>query len=78
MAKIEGYCGICAACFEPIKCGDETTMREGGRHFHKHCVSDRPENYYIKLEKRLLKRQQRKAALEGNVWNGTFEKREDR
>lgn len=62
MAKIEGYCGICAACFEPIKCGDEATIREGGRHFHKRCVAERPENYYIKMERRLLKRQQKAQA----------------
>lgn len=28
--KIEGYCGICACCFEPIENGEMVTLREGG------------------------------------------------
>jgi hypothetical protein len=53
--KIEGYSGICACCFGPIKNGEETQLREGGRKFHKHCIEDHPDNYYVKLEKRLAK-----------------------
>lgn len=53
--KIEGYCGICACCFEPIENGEMVTLREGGRHFHKKCVEEYPDDYYVKLERRRSK-----------------------
>lgn len=33
--RIEGYEGICAGCFEPIRTGDGFKFRENGRSFHK-------------------------------------------
>lgn len=54
--QIEGYMGICAACFEPIKNGEGVTLRPKGRHFHKKCVSEKPNNYYVKLEQRLARK----------------------
>lgn len=48
--KIEGYEGICAGCFEPIREGQGYKFREKGRSFHKRCVEIMPRDYYIKLE----------------------------
>ena len=53
--QVEGYMGICAACFEPIKNGEGIELRPKGRHFHKKCVEENPNNYYVKLERRLTK-----------------------
>lgn len=65
--KVEGYCGICACCFEPIEDGEMVTLREGGRHFHKKCVEEHPNDYYIKLERRIIKmRANKKTAENGN------------
>lgn len=50
MAKIEGYAGICAICFEPISEGEEIQIKENGRYFHKDCTKRDPENYYLFLE----------------------------
>lgn len=52
MQMLEGYAGICAACFEPIRTGEEFRFRPGGRKFHSRCVMSKPDNYYVKLEKR--------------------------
>jgi len=51
MPKIEGYIGICGACFEPIAIGEEMQFRKNGRHFHKHCAESKPFNYYVALER---------------------------
>jgi len=51
--QIEGYCGICAICFEPIKNGELYKFRKPGRNFHKRCVLNKPTSYYAKLEGRL-------------------------
>lgn len=65
--KIEGYCGICACCFEPIVDGEMVTLRENGRHFHKKCIEERSDNYYVKLERRIAKMQAKeKTAEKGN------------
>ncbi|GHV06630.1 hypothetical protein FACS1894217_05700 [Clostridia bacterium] len=64
--KINGYCGICAACLEPMKSGESARIREGGRHFHKTCLEDRPDNYYVKLEHRLLKREPKRNKTGGD------------
>lgn len=49
--KVEGYVGICAECFEPIKKGEEFSFRSEGRKFHRRCVDDRPNGYYVALER---------------------------
>lgn len=49
--KIDGYVGICSACFEPIKDGEGHQFRQDGRHFHKECCDTRANNYYIALER---------------------------
>jgi hypothetical protein len=49
--KIQGYVGICGACFEPIKEGDEITFRESGQHFHRNCAETKPNSYYLALER---------------------------
>jgi hypothetical protein len=51
--KIEGYEGICACCFQPIKNGECQKIRANGRNFHKKCIMEKMNNYYVKLEKRL-------------------------
>jgi hypothetical protein len=61
--KIEGYSGICACCFEPIKTGEEAQIRVGGRNFHKRCIKERPGTYYVKLETRNAIRQAKKEVL---------------
>ena len=47
---MEGYEGICAGCFEPIRNGEGFKFRENGRSFHKRCVEENPNGYYIKFE----------------------------
>ncbi len=49
--KIEGYVGICGACFEPIKKGTEIQFRENGSCFHKACAETKPNSYYLALER---------------------------
>lgn len=49
--KIEGYVGICGACFEPIKEGDEIQFRKNGSYFHKVCSETKPNSYYLALER---------------------------
>lgn len=48
--SMEGYVGICAGCFEPIRNGEGFKFRESGRSFHKRCVEENPNGYYIKFE----------------------------
>lgn len=53
MPKVEGYVGICGACFEPIAIGDEMQFRKKGKYFHKRCA-EKPGNrlnYYMALER---------------------------
>lgn len=50
--QIPGYSGICRCCFNPIKSGEETRLREDGLLFHRQCVESHPGNYYVKLERR--------------------------
>lgn len=49
--KIDGYIGICRVCFEPVKEGTEITVREGGLPFHKYCSENKPNSYYLALER---------------------------
>ena len=49
--KSEGYVGICGACFEPIKNGEEIKFREDGSHFHRKCAEEKPNSYYLALER---------------------------
>lgn len=54
MPKVEGYSGICRACFEPIAIGEEMQFRKDGLSFHKHCA-EKPQtrwsfSYYLALE----------------------------
>ena len=49
--KIEGYVGICGACFEPIKEGAEIQFRENGKYFHKSCFERNPNSHYLALER---------------------------
>jgi len=58
--KIDGYEGICAACFSPIRSGEGMKIRKNGRNFHITCTSIYPDNYYVKLEKRLASKGTRK------------------
>ena len=51
MPKIEGYIGICGACFEPIKEGEEIKFRENGSHFHRKCAEEKPNSYYLAIER---------------------------
>jgi len=57
LSKIDGYIGICAICFWPIKEGEGHKEREKGRNFHIKCAHENPNSYYLKLEKRLKKRE---------------------
>lgn len=50
--------GICAACFEPIE-GEPFRFRESGRKFHKSCAK-KERNYYVRLEKRLARKEAEK------------------
>ena len=50
--------GICAACFEPIE-GEPFRFREKGRLFHEACAK-RAGNYYVRLEKKLAKKEAEK------------------
>lgn len=51
MPKIEGYIGICGACFEPIAIGDEMQFRKNGKYFHQVCAKTKPNSYYLALER---------------------------
>jgi len=48
--SVEGYEGICAGCFDPIRNGEGAKSRGNGRSFHQHCINNIPNSYYIKLE----------------------------
>ena len=65
--KIDGYEGICAACFSPIQKGEGMKIRENGRNFHITCTSIYPDNYYVKLEKRLAGKGTRKKRAVGGT-----------
>jgi len=56
---VDGYAGICCCCFEPIKTGEMTQIREGGRKFHTKCIEEHPDSYYVKVEKRIAKREEK-------------------
>lgn len=49
--------GICPVCFTPIFLGNGATIRAHGRHFHMTCLHNNPNNYYVKLERSLAKRE---------------------
>jgi len=49
--KIDGYIGICGACFEPIKEGTEIQFRENGKYFHKSCFESNPDSHYLAIER---------------------------
>lgn len=54
------YAGICACCFAPVECGEEKRFRQPGRTFHAKCVEKYPDDYYVKLERRLANRAAKK------------------
>lgn len=45
------YAGICAACFEPVKLGDEMKFSNKGRTFHTSCAKINYNSYYVALER---------------------------
>lgn len=47
------YAGICACCFAPVELGSEKRFREPGRTFHATCVERYPDDYYVRLERKL-------------------------
>ncbi|MBI9015010.1 MAG: hypothetical protein JEZ08_22455 [Clostridiales bacterium] len=49
--KMNGYCGICSICFEPIKTEDGVTVGEGDKFYHKRCTENKPNSYYYALER---------------------------
>lgn len=51
--RLEGYTGICVACFESIYKEEPFRFRKAGRKFHKDCAEGKPRNFYVRLEKRL-------------------------
>lgn len=51
MPRIEGYIGICGACFEPIATGEEMQYRKNGRYFHRNCAETNFNSYYIAFER---------------------------
>ncbi len=51
MSIINGYIGICGACFEPIKEGEEIRFRKSGSYFHSRCAEQKPNSYYLALER---------------------------
>ena len=57
------YNGICAACFEPIGKDEKAfRFRPKGRKFHEACAKSAG-NYYVRLEMRLAKREEKKKCL---------------
>jgi len=50
--QIKGYCGICRICFEPVKTGEEYRVHPAGMTFHARCTDEKPDSYYLKLERR--------------------------
>ena len=53
---VPGYEGICRECLHPVKHGEGYRLREGGYLFHLRCVDQRPNGYYIRLERRRAER----------------------
>jgi hypothetical protein len=49
--KIEGYVGICSACFEPVREGEEVKFRDNGSYFHCKCAELKPDSYYLAIER---------------------------
>ena len=49
--QIEGYVGICGACFEPIREGEEIKFRQNGSYFHRKCAELKPDSYYLAQER---------------------------
>lgn len=49
--QVEGYIGICGACFEPIREGEGAKVRPKGNYYHKSCIEDNPNSYYLALER---------------------------
>jgi len=49
--QMEGYCGICRICFEPVKNEDGVTVGEGKKYYHKKCTEEKPNSYYYALER---------------------------
>lgn len=47
------FVGVCACCLGPVLAGHETRFREPGRTFHATCVDKYPNDYYVKIERRL-------------------------
>jgi len=49
--KMDGYCGICGICFEPIKNEDGVTIGDNDKHYHRKCTEEKPNSYYYALER---------------------------
>lgn len=45
------YAGICRACFNSVQIGQEFTFKSGTMLFHKSCVDNNPNGYYVSLER---------------------------
>ncbi len=45
------HVGICRACFEPIRKGQEMSFNDDELYFHKKCADERPRAYYVALER---------------------------
>ena len=56
--KVSGYDGICCECFCPVITGEGVRLREKGRMFHKSCLEQKPNGYYIKIERRKAEREE--------------------
>ncbi|WP_144033974.1 hypothetical protein [Sporomusa silvacetica] len=54
--KIEGYAGICACCFVPVKNGEEYRFPVSKTTFHARCIEQYPNSYYIRRERRRSKK----------------------
>ena len=48
--RVPGYEGICRECFWPVSTGEGIRLREGGLLFHKKCVDEYPDGFYIRQE----------------------------
>ncbi|WP_139796403.1 hypothetical protein [Sporomusa malonica] len=49
--KHEGYAGICACCFEPVRQGEEYRFPGSSATFHARCVELYPNSYSVKKER---------------------------
>lgn len=55
--QVSGFAGICCICGCPILLKESTTIipeeeNEVKRHFHKSCLQENPNAYYVKKEKK--------------------------